>query len=184
MTDAAGELDPALTRVADILDRVARLDALPALAHAIQFALPQSALDKSVIALDANVILRLSNHARGADIVDYLRTDFPGRLILPGQVIQEFWNNQFLAVSTKATEIKRKFSELSDLIGSIDARFESFSGRFTAILDDFNEDFGYVFDDRTVGKTKLLIELLQEKAVVPFVPRTMLSSAAAVRKRT
>ena len=58
MTDAAGELDRALTRVADILDRVARLDALPALAHAIQFVLPQSALDKSVIALDANVILR------------------------------------------------------------------------------------------------------------------------------
>jgi hypothetical protein len=89
-----------------------------------------------------------------------------------------------MAVSTRAAEIKKKFAELSSLIESIDGRFAQFSERFSAILNEFNEDFGYVFDDRTVGKTKLLIELLQEKALVPFVPRTILSDTANARKRT
>ena len=129
-----------------MLSRTTSVDALAALASAMQFSLPPAPLKNTIIALDANVILRLSGHARSADIVDYLRTDFAGRLILPGQVIQEFWNNQFLAVSTKSAEIRKKFAELSDLIGGIDSRFEAFSERFSTVLNEFNDNFGYVFD--------------------------------------
>lgn len=66
----------------------------------------------------------------------------------------------------------------------IDDRFDAFSESFEKVLNEFNESFGYVFDDRTVGKTKLLIELLQEKALVPFVPRAALADTALARKRT
>ena len=184
MVDVPIGPDSALARVSEVLSRTTSVDALAALANAMQFSLPPAPLKNTIIALDANVILRLSSHARSADIVDYLRTDFAGRLILPGQVIQEFWNNQFLAVSTKSAEIRKKFAELSNLIEDIDSRFEAFSERFNTVLNEFSDNFGYVFDDRTVGKTKLLIELLQEKALVPFVPRTVFANTALARKRT
>lgn len=174
----------ALNRVSEVLGRIADLDALGALSSAIQYTLPDASLEKTVIAFDANVILRLSGHPRSDDIVDYLRTDFPGKLILPGQVIQEFWNNQLSVVATKSAEIRKKFSELSLLVKELDGRFDMFSGRFTDMLKEFNDEFGYVFDERTVGKTKLLIELLREKAGVPFVPRTLLANTAHARKRT
>lgn len=184
MAEVRNGLDTALATVSEVLSRTTSIDALAALAGAVQFNLPPAPLQNTVIAFDANVILRLAGHRRSDDIVDYLRTNFRGRLILPGQVIQEFWNNQFLAVVTKSAEIRRKFEELKSLLEGIDGRFDAFSERFSAVLDEFSENFGYVFDDRTVGKTKLLIELLQEKALVPFVPRTVLAETALVRKRT
>lgn len=173
-----------IEKVCAVLNRKTELSALASLTAAIQFSLPNAALDKTVIAFDANVILRLSGHPKSADILDYLRTNFPGRLILPGQVIQEFWNNQFVAVATKSVEIKRKFAELSALLEGLDSRFEAFSGRFNEVVDDFSESFGYIFDDKTIGKTKLVLELLREKASVPFVPRTLLGDTALARKRT
>ena len=184
MIDVPVGPEAALARVSQVLSRSTSVDALAALSRAIQFNLPPAPLEDTIIALDANVILRLSGHARSADIVDYLRTDFPGRLILPGQVIQEFWNNQFMAVLTKSAEIKKKFNELKGLVGDIDNRFESFSEKFDDLLNDFNDSFGYVFDEQTVGKTKLLIELLEEKALVPFVPRTDFANTALARRRT
>ncbi|WP_076742894.1 PIN-like domain-containing protein [Sphingomonas jeddahensis] len=150
----------------------------------MQFDIGHASLEKTVIALDANVMLRLIAHPRSADIVDYLRTSFPGKLILPGQVIQEFWNNQFQAIATKSADIKKKFDELSRLMEGIDSRFEAFSARFQETVKDFNETFGYVFDDKIVGKTRVLISLLQEKAMVPFVPRNALIDTALSRKRT
>lgn len=184
MIEALAGSDQALEMVTKILSRTGSVDALASLAGAIQFNLPAVAFEQTVIALDANVILRLSGHARSADIVDYLRTDFAGRLILPGQVIQEFWNNQFLVVATKSAEIRKKFEELRQLIGAMDGRFETFSASFSALLDEFNDNFGYVFDEKTVRNTSLVIELLQEKALVPFVPRTSLANVASARKRT
>ena len=184
MTDASTAHDAALVMVSEVLIRKTSLDALASLASAIQFNLPPALIENTVIALDSNILLKLSGHRRSDDIVDYLRTGFPGRLVLPGQVIQEFWNNQFSAVTTKSAEIKKKFSELSELIGGLDSRFGLFSERFNAILADFNDNFGYIFDESTIGKTRLLIELLQEKALVPFVPRTALADTALARKRT
>jgi PIN like domain len=184
MAETPNGYDAALATVSEVLSRTTNIDVLAALAGAIQFNLSPAPLENTVIALDANVILRLAGHRRSDDIVDYLRTAFPGRLILPGQVVQEFWNNQLLAVATKSAEIKKKYNELRGLMEGIDARFETFSDKFSTVLDEFNENFGYVFDDRTIGKTKLLIELLQEKALVPFVPRTALAETALVRKRT
>ncbi|SEL95642.1 hypothetical protein SAMN05216382_2974 [Sphingomonas palmae] len=176
--------DEYVAKVCDVLNRVSDVDALGALSRAIAFDLGTSPLEHTAIVLDANVILRLSSHPRSADIIDYLRTSFPGHLILPGQVVQEFWNNQFQVMLTKAADIKRKFDELSKLIEGLDGRFEAFAHRFNETATAFSETFGYIFDDKTVNKTKLLIDLLKEKAVVPFAPRTTLASTALARKRT
>ena len=184
MTSAPTTHDVALAMTSEVLIRKTNLDALAALASAMQFSLPPALLENTVIALDSTVILRLSGHKRSADIVDYLRTGFPGRLVLPGQVIQEFWNNQFSVVTTKSSEIRKKSSELSELIKSIDSRFEAFSERFDALIAEFNDNFGYIFDESIVGKTRILVDLLKEKAIVPFVPRAALVSTALVRKRT
>lgn len=184
MLDVSDEADNTLKTVIEVLERTREIDVLSALSNAIQFSVSTVGLEKTVIAFDANVILRLSTHRKSEDIIDYLRTSFAGKLILPGQVVQEFWNNQLQSVVTKSDEIKQKFNELSVLIEGVDDRFAAFSGRFTKLLDEFKSDFGYVYDDRTTARTNLLIELLQEKATVPFVPRSLLSSTVLWRKRT
>src|SRR4051812_31526924 len=96
--------------VAKVLNRETALLAISALESALEP--PASvegdatSLEHTVIAFDTNVLLRLSNHTKSADVIDFLRTSFPGKLLLPGQVIQEFWNNQLNAVETVAASIK------------------------------------------------------------------------------
>lgn len=180
-----GPVEPtSIERVCALLERSTSIAALPALANAIRFELPTTPLSETVIAFDANVLLRLSNNPRCEDIVDYLLSRFEGRLILPGQVIQEFWNNQFQAVASVSASVRKKFGELKEIIETFDDRYLEYAGRFEGMLDEFNTSFGYVFDENTVRKTRLVVNLLQEKAMVPFMPRALLGPTANARKRS
>lgn len=184
MTDARAVGAGYVEQVCALLDRRVDISALSSLSVALKFELPERDLAQTVIAFDANVVLRLSKHPKCDDIVDYLRTSFPGYLILPGQVIQEFWNNQFLAVDSISSAVQKKFRELSDAIGEFDERFGEYSVRFKALVDEFSEEYGYIFDDNTVRKTKLFVDILLEKARVPFMPRTLIAESAEVRKKS
>lgn len=173
-----------LRQVCALLNRETELRALSSLSDALKFDLPNCDLAETVIVFDANVVLRLSKHARCDDLVDYFRTSFPGYLVLPGQVIQEFWNNQFLAVDTISSTVQKRFQELSQTIGEFDERFGDYKQKFEGILKEFNEDFGYIFDENTARKTKLFIDLLEEKSLVPFAVRSVIAELAEVRKKT
>lgn len=183
MTDPADRPNP-LARVRALLDRETDITALTALSEAMRFELPERALAETAIAFDANVFLRLSGNPRCEDIVDYLRTRFEGKLILPGQVVQEFWNNEFSVVPSVAASVKKKLEELSTALGTIDDRYDEFSDKFAQLIEEFNTNFGYIFDDKTVRRTKLFVELLQERALVTYVPRTLLEPTAQTRKKS
>lgn len=184
MADAPELRAGCVDQVCSLLDRRVDISALSSLSGALKFELPERDLAQTVIAFDANVVLRLSKHSKCDDIVDYLRTAFLGRLVLPGQVIQEFWNNQFLAIDSISSSVQKKFKELQETIGEFDERFGSYSTRFQSLLDDFSEDYGYIFDEKTARKTKLFIDLLLERARVPFIPRTLIAASAEVRKKS
>lgn len=184
MADASGLRAACVDQVCSLLDRRVDIGALSSLSVALKFELPERDLAQTIIAFDANVVLRLSKHSKCDDIVDYLRAEFPGHLILPGQVIQEFWNNQFLAIDSISSSVQKKFKDLSDAIGEFDERFGDYAFRFKNLLEQFSEDYGYVFDEKTARKTKLFVDLLLEKARVPFVPRTLIAASAEVRKKS
>lgn len=173
-----------INQVCALLDRETKIAALQSLSSALKFELPECDLAETVIAFDANVVLRMSKHSRCDDIVDYLRSQFAGEMILPGQVIQEFWNNQFLGVESISNILQKKFNELSDTIGGLDEQFEDYAERFSLLIREFDEEYGYIFDENTARKTKLFVDLLNEKALVPFAPRSLIAGSAEVRKRT
>ena len=85
MTDAGSSQPDCIERVCALLDRKLDIGALPSLANALKFELPNRPVSEMVIAFDANVFLRLSKHPKCEDIIDYLRTNFEGKLVLPGQ---------------------------------------------------------------------------------------------------
>lgn len=173
-----------LNEVCTLLDRGTEISALVSLSSALKFELPECELSETVIAFDANVLLRMSKHKKCDDIVDYLSTHFPGQLVLPGQVIQEFWNNQFLGVESISSSLQKKFKDIKDTIGDLDDQFGDYAARFDALMNEFDEEYGYIFDENTARKTKLFVDLLVDKARVPFVKRSRIAASAEVRKRT
>lgn len=142
------------------------------------------ALAHTAIGLDANVFLRLSGHPKSADIIDYLSSTHSAPLILPGQAIQEFWNNQLQAVDTIASGLRRKFDALRTDFEKIDRNFGDYAAQLSELLDRFSIEHGHVYDEGTVRRTLALLEMLQRRASVPYAPRLRFQDIAAQRKRT
>ena len=167
-----------------VLDRGVDIPALNALTIAISSANEPIDVQQSAIALDANCILRLAAHRDSADVVDFLRTQHGAPLILPGQVIQEFWNNRFTAVSTMSVKIRSEFEKLKAMIEQIDPKFGSFGKEFSNLLDKFDNDHGYVYEEGVAQKTSRMLDVLSDRAFVPYVRRTYFEDLALQRNRT
>ena len=105
-------------------------------------------------------------------------------MILPGQAIQEFWNNQLQVVYTIAANLRKKFNELKDEIQKIDPTFGDYASQFGDLLDRFSTDYGYVYDEATVRRTLAFLEMLRSRATLPYARRLRFHEIAAHRKRT
>jgi hypothetical protein len=164
-----------------VLNRERPIEALAALASAYKPEPTPTNLARSVIALDSSVFLRLGTHE---DVMDYLGSRHPAPLILPGQSIQEFWNNNLNVAESIASGISKKFEALENEIGKVDPTFADFSPKFKALLDTFRESFGYAYDGGTVRRTIALFEILKSRAIVAYVSRNRFAEMAACRKMT
>jgi hypothetical protein len=171
-------------KLIQLLDRQTSVKALDALVSALRPTPNDVALERTAIGLDANVFLRLGNHAKSVDMVDYLSARHAAPLILPGQAIQEFWNNQLHAVDTVSSGLKKRFDVLKADFGKVDKNFGDYAEQIEALLNQFSAEHGHVYEEGTVRRTLNLLEMLQKRAVVPYAPRLQFCEIAAQRKRT
>lgn len=174
-----------LDRLEELLDRRTPIRAFEALHQSVlRPATPTKSLEKTAVGLDASVFLKLASHPRRDDIVDYLGTKLLGPLILPGQAVQEFWNNQLAAVSTIADGLKKKFEALELEAKKLDSNFVAYAEQMNQLLSDFTDQYGFAYDPATLRSTGTILNVLERKALVPYVPRVRFHEIAVTRKRT
>lgn len=172
--------------VLSALDRVIPLDALAALEYSLSTtAIPKSPLSLSdtAVALDTNVLLKLAAHPKSAEVADYLSTRHRAPLVIPGQVIQEFWNNHVGSLMTVAKEVEKKLIELEKLIGELDPN-SPLAEAIANIKDRALTDYKFLYDAGLVNKTRSMIASLRVRAIVPFATRSRFAQAAELRKIT
>jgi len=170
--------------IVSVLDRQVACDALGALVSALKPEPSKIELHETAIGLDANAFLRLAGHAKSVDIIDYLGTRHNGPLVLPGQAIQEFWNNQLQVVDTVAASLRKQFEGFKASLAKVDRIFETYTGQIDALLDQFSAEHGHVYDEATVRRTLSLLEVLTKKATVAYVQRMLFRDIGELRKRT
>jgi len=168
--------------ILSILERRTEIDALGALIHAVKASPATATLATSAIIIDANAVLRIPGHNKSSDIIDYLRTVHEKPVVLPGQVIQEFWNNQVSAVGTIYKNIKTKSGELDkEVAKAIGVGVAGLDGISIAV-DEFKKDNEHLFDAQIIQKTTIFLEQLKLTAIVPYAPRSGLNEIALHRK--
>jgi hypothetical protein len=167
-----------------VLSRQTPNEALAALIMALKPDNPKASLAETASGLDSTVFLRLAAHPKSEDIVDYLGSKHSAPLILPGQAIQEFWNNQLQAVDSIATNVRKKFDAFQSELKKSDPVFSQYAEKIEALLEEFRTQHGHIYDEATVRKTIAVLELLQARASVPYASRTIFKDIAAYRKRT
>lgn len=174
-----------LERVLDRNHPVATLQALrAALAGRSVEAKRGRSLSSLAFGLDTNILLRIgkADH-KTTDLFDYLVTSHQGPLILPGQVVQEFWNNTISVVDTVAKSLKKRFDDLQRDIART-GMHDDFEQRFRDLLSEYEEHYGFIYDPRTVEKFAEFFEMLESKARVAYVPRSRFERLVSMRSST
>lgn len=174
-----------LRKIEQILDRQIPIASLDMLSAAVSFKKKaEHKLSEIAVGLDSNVFLKLAGHKQRADIIDYFAGRHEAPLILPGQAVQEFWNNQFAAMQSVATQVKRHFDSLSAEVLKVDSSFGDFSERANTLIAELGAEYGYIRDNSTIGHLTSICEMLSARARVSYVPRIAFHAIAAQRKRT
>ncbi|MFD1157546.1 PIN-like domain-containing protein [Roseovarius aestuarii] len=166
------------------LNREISIDALPALIDAIDGGNQSDTFQNAAIGIDSSAFLRIANHPKGEDLIDYFGATHSCPLILPGQTIQEFWNNELSAVDTVAKTLAGSFDRFNKDLDRLDSDFSDLRNSLQTALDSFRDDHGTVYSEATVRKTLSLLNALQSKARVPFAPRTSFRPLAEQRQMT
>ncbi|MDF2093616.1 PIN-like domain-containing protein [Knoellia sp. 3-2P3] len=176
-----------LKKVREVLGREVPIDSLTSLKQALsaRSTLSSEEFDAAVIALDANVLLNIAKGRKAPEIIDYLGQRHAGPIILPSQVVQEFWNNQMSAVQGVADRVRQAFDSLSKVVREIDPAFAaSLQSKAEVIVQEFVDEFGHVLDERTAGDVSALIDMLVNRAICAQVPRSDFRDLARQRKST
>lgn len=176
-------LDPALfERIMSVLERRVEVRVLPALISAVKASQPNASLADSAIVIDANAVLRIPGHRKSADIIDYLGAVHKKPVVIPGQVVQEFWNNQLNAVATVFKNIRARSVDLGKEVSkAVDAGMLGID-QIELAVESFKKDNEHLFDADLIQKTSSFLEVLQASALVPHAPRTGLHQIALQRK--
>ena len=167
-----------------VFERRTDLDALGALVDALDPCEPSIGLSNTAIGLDANVFLRLADDRKSALIVDYLSGVHEAPLVLPGQAVQEFWNNQTEAVATVSRKLTSSFKSFKSSVDSIDDDFGDYLQKIEKLLQEFGSEHGNVYEEATVKKTAAVLNNLRVRAVTTFCPRAPLLLLAIHRDKT
>jgi hypothetical protein len=167
-----------------VLSRRVNLDALNALTKSLGGEAEVDDISDAAIGIDSSVFLGLARLQNSADVIDSLGVVHSGPLILPGQAIQEFWNNQAGTVETFSKRIRNKFETLRGECEKLSSEFSEFHVRFMDILSDFDKDFGQIYTSEALQAAKNALLNIESKALVPFADREKFFRLAAMRKST
>ncbi|MBG1230929.1 PIN-like domain-containing protein [Aestuariivirga litoralis] len=167
----------------EVFDRQLELPALPALISALSTAQTNRPFANAAIALDASAVLRIPGHKKSVGIIDYLNAQHQGPIILPGQVVQEFWNNQLNVIDTISKSLQKNFEAFMKDVERAGSETDPALISLKAGLDDFKDRNGALFHPDMIRRTEQFLEGLKSTAEVPFAPRQALHQSAEHRKK-
>lgn len=186
MTKPLDQTNAIIDRMSAVFDRKVEIGALESLIGSIENEPANIPLSSSTIVLDASAILRIPSHRKAADIQDYLSSQ-KGRVVLPGQVLQEFWNNQYSVIDTVGVNLQRQFENLSKSVKGLEDIEAIGPGALEEVkqaLEKFHAENVAVYHPDTKKRTLSFLRALKDEAeaIVPFAPRSDLSTFAVQRK--
>ncbi len=171
--------------VRSVLEWEQELPALNSLMSAVRGGTAETDLSPTAaICFDSNVFLNLGKGSRADEVIDYLGKKHAGPIVLPSQVILELWNNHLTGIDAYVSRLSRQFEELNKTVEEIDPQYSGLKDGAKTLARDFQEEFGYVFNEKTRTDLLALLDMLTKTAIVSQLPRAEFSQVASLRKRT
>lgn len=178
--------DANLRRVWDVLNRVTLLESLVELHNGLNNERRPALEDGTRIAFgfDTNALYRIGlNGTLGDNAVDYLR-QHDGPILIPGQAIQEIWNNVLAGVEPQAKKLQKAFDQLERDMAAIDQRLGPAGDDAKTALEELAKAHGDWLDPASLAVFDRTVEALLAVATTSYVPRLQFVELARVRNDT
>lgn len=168
-------------RLLNVLDRSAAIDGLGSMRASFGVS-EDFDLKHSAIVFDSNILLKLPSNSKRDDILDYLMQTHLGPVVVPGQVVQEFWNNHLQSLMGSGDKVKKAFESFQkQLRDELDSRSLA---SFHRLCEEFTIENAHLFEETWLAKAESMLELLGQRATVSYVNRLKFFRLAEVRKVT
>lgn len=139
---------------------------------------------KLAFGFDTNAIFRLGLGPQGANAIDYLSERHDGPVIIPGQAVQEIWNNFLAGVEPKAKGVAKKLSELESEMQAIGQELGPLGEAAKDAIQQLIDSHGDWTDPGALAVFDGTLKTLLDVAAVSHVPRDEFYQLALVRKET
>lgn len=179
--------DPELVAVWRVLNRTTAIQALQELLDGLDRGRDRqpAADDPRPIAFgfDTNAIFKLGLGKHGPDAIDYLRTQHTGPILVPGQAVQEVWNNLLAAVQPKGKSLLQSFRDFKNKAAAIDLPHGESERAFEDALVAMSEEYEEWLDPKSQEVLGDTLEVLG-KGNCCYVPRAEFLDLARARHET
>lgn len=174
--------DEALQDVWDVLNRTVVLDALSPLQDALagksKYKDPRPPF---AIGFDTNALFRVALGHTGTEVIDYLRVKHNGPVVIPGQTLQEVWNNELVGLRPQAKNLSEKLDELLTMSKKNEYELGDTGHAVTSAITALMDEHGKVFDGSAHNPFLNLLDVLTDVGTPAFVPRHEFAKLGHVR---
>lgn len=176
----------ALERVWRVLNRLDPIDSLEELRNGLEPLRRPPLATGALLALgfDTNALFRLGLGAQGADSLDYLRTLHKGPILVPGQSVQEVWNNLLAAVEPQAKKLRRRFEELEVEMRAIGQNLGESGSAVREAIEELRRVHGDWIDPASQSAFGSTLDVLLAVGKTAYVPRDRFAEIARIRRDT
>ncbi len=157
------------------------LDLGDALVQALKKA-PTPISGSFVIALDTNALHNVSLQRDQGQIVEYLRQDHSGALILPGQALIEFWNHRIVDLSRRGRGVYSTINKLVDELKKLSTDLGETLADAVDAVEELRSSLPVGMDPQVRALVESNLALLVNAATVPFALRDGLDQLADARQ--
>lgn len=178
--------DVSLDKVWNVLNRSTDVESLRELHRGLsERERPHLGINQTIaFGFDANAIFRLGLGAQGANSLDYLTNQHYGPVIIPGQAVQEVWNNFLAGVEPNAKAVSRKLGELENELATIGQELGVLGDGAKAAVQALIKSHGDWTDSQALVEFEGAVRALLSVGEVTYVPRDEFYRLAQVRKET
>ena len=132
-----------------------------------------SSTDMSAIAfgIDTNVLIKIAKDKEVSEsMISYFGSHaFP--IILPGQAVQEFWNNMSSFMETASSKLDKAFDQFKDVIRKTKIDFRNHIEDIEQNLLKFETEYKGIYGKSVLDDVKRIIDDLKENVIVSYCPR-------------
>lgn len=146
---------------------------------------PSTDMSNIAFGIDTNVLIKI---AKDDDISESMISYFGNKctipVILPGQTVQEFWNNMASFMETASSKLAKAFDQFKKVVVETKVDFKNHIEDIEQNLRKFENEYKGIYGKSVLDNVRKILVELKDYVVVSYCPRHVFYNISIHRKNT